>query len=275
MGKSGKRFMMMVFVIMLMLSGCQSSKKAEPIDFQADMEWKIPDPAAKEKPRILFVGNSHIFYNNLSGMFVQIAKSFGNGDNVYELTKGYYTLKKFADPEDSVGAKLKQVLTKQKWDFVILQENTSVALSDKAEEEMFPYARILDEEIRANGAQTAFLMTWAPREGATKGFRTQNCEELQNILANHYLEISGELESLVIPAGVSFMRCMEEYPEIELWDPDGQHPSPAGAYLTACTAYAVIFQKSPENCTFTGNLEMEEALKLQKIAADVVLKKGT
>ena len=79
------------------------------------------------------------------------------------------------------------------------------------------------------------------------------------------------LDDLVIPAGIGFMRCMEQYPEIELWDADGQHPSPAGTYLAACTAYAVVYQQSPENCTYIGDLDGELAGKLQKIAAELVL----
>lgn len=272
MRKSGKLFMILLST--LVISGCQSSKKKEAVelvDLDAKMEWRIPDPAAGEKPRILFVGNSHIFYNNLSGMFVQLAKSLGKGDNVYELTKGYYTLKKFANPEDSVGAKLNQVLTSKKWDFVILQENTSVALADNVEEEMFSYARTLDEEIKASGGQTVFLLTWAPKTGAKRGLKQYSCKELQSELTSNYLAIADELDALVIPAGVGFIRSLEEYPEIELWDEDGQHPSPAGTYLAACTAYALIFQESPENSSFTGNLEEEEAKKLQKIAVELVL----
>ena len=91
------------------------------------------------------------------------------------------------------------------------------------------------------------------------------------MLAENYMEISSELDDLVIPAGIGFMRCMEQYPEIELWDADGQHPSPAGTYLAACTAYAVVYQQSPENCTYIGELDSEQAVKLQKIAAELVL----
>ena len=75
----------------------------------------------------------------------------------------------------------------------------------------------------------------------------------------------------MIPAGISFMRCKEQYPDIELWDQDGQHPSPEGSYLAACTAYAVIFQESPENCSYIGDLDQDLALKLQMVAADTVL----
>ena len=136
---------------------------------------------------------------------------------------------------------------------------------------MFPYTRLLDEKVKKSGGQTAFLMTWAPKEGMKEGFKKQSREELQSMMAENYTEIADELEDLLIPAGIAFMRCAQEYPEIELWNTDGMHPSPAGSYLAACTVYAVIYQKSPENCGYVGELDKEEAKKLQKIAADLVL----
>ncbi len=78
-------------------------------------------------------------------------------------------------------------------------------------------------------------------------------EDTQMQIAARYMAISNELDSLVIPAGAGFVRCQEAYPEIELWDNDGQHPSPEGSYLTACVIYATIFRESPENCSYTGD----------------------
>ena len=63
------------------------------------------------------------------------------------------------------------------------------------------------------------------------------------------------------------MRCLEQYPQIELWGEDGMHPSLEGSYLAACTAYAVIFQESPEGCTYTAGLDSETAAQLQTLAA--------
>lgn len=262
-----------IILTVMALAGC-SSKSSESetlMDFNAETDWKAPDPAAGKKPRILFVGNSHTFYNDLTGTFAKISYAFGHKSDVYELSKGYYTLKRYANPEDELGALFDNAMIEGKWDFVILQENTSLAFSTDADEEMFPYARTLDEKIKAAGGQTAFLMTWAPKDGIKDGLKKTSREMLQSRMAENYISISQELDDLVIPAGIGFMRCADQYPELELWDTDGSHPSQVGSYLAACTAYAVVYQQSPENCTYTGDLDKEEALKLQKIAADLVL----
>lgn len=265
--------MTVILLTAAIIAGCSSSQNSvEVMDFQAKMELKAPNPAVGEKPRILFVGNSHTFYNDLSGMFVNIVSAFDHKSNVNELSTGYYTLKQYADTDDQGGAVLDEALTTKKWDFVILQENTSKALSSAAEDEMFPPARILDEKIKAAGGQTAFLMTWSPKDGMQNGRKKQSCQVIQSDLAANYMAIADELDSILVPAGVGFMRCLEEYPEIELWDSDGHHPSPAGTYLTACIIYAVIYQESPENCTYIDGLDEEQARKLQHVAAEMILK---
>lgn len=140
----------------------------EDFDFNQPMTLKTPEPAAGESPRILFVGNSHTFSNNLPDIFSELTAAMGHQSDVQELTEGYYTLTQFADDTDELGSMLNQKLTEEAWDFVILQENTNDAFSFP-EENMLPAAASLDEKIRAAGGQTALLMTWTPKEGKHYG----------------------------------------------------------------------------------------------------------
>ena len=71
-------------------------------DFNQTLSLKIPEPAAGESPRILFVGNSHTYSNDLPTIFSQMAEAMGHGSDVQELTQGAYTLTEFADPEDEL-----------------------------------------------------------------------------------------------------------------------------------------------------------------------------
>ena len=74
------------------------------MDFDAKMELKVPNPVPGETPKILFVGNSHTFTNDLPGTFYALAAELGYEADVYDLTEGYYTLENFADPEDELGS---------------------------------------------------------------------------------------------------------------------------------------------------------------------------
>lgn len=245
----------------------EDSTSEDGFDFNQKLTLKTPSPAAGESPRILFVGNSHTFTNNLPGMFSELTTAMGHQSDVQEVTEGTYTLTQFADSADPAGSVVNQKLREETWDFVILQENTNDAFSTP-EETMLPAAKTLDEKIRTAGGQTGVLMTWSPKEGAS----IWSLEDVQSILAQNTITVSEELDSLLIPGGVAFMRCMEQYPQIELWGEDGMHPSVAGSYLAACTAYAVIFQQSPEGCAYTADLDAKTAAQLQSLSAGFIKK---
>ena len=106
----------------LIVSGCSlfNLGEAEAMDFDAKMELKVPNPVPGETPKILFVGNSHTFTNDLPGTFYALAAELGYEADVYDLTEGYYTLENFADPEDELGSALDLPLSSEPWNFVVL-----------------------------------------------------------------------------------------------------------------------------------------------------------
>ena len=228
---------------------------------------KIPDPVVKDGDKILFVGNSHTYTNDLPGMFFEMAQAGGHGVDVYDLTEGSYTLQRFSDPEDELGEILTDALQSEPWDFVVLQENTNAAVAFNAKKDMYPYARKLDEMIKAAGGQTAFLMTWAPEEGAGAFSR----EMVQGQLAAGYRTIAEELDALLIPGGEVFAKALEQDEELQLWGEDGQHPSVEGMYLAACTAYALLFQETPVGNPYLADLDQDKAQELQGMAQAFIL----
>ena len=228
---------------------------------------KIPDPVVKDGDKILFVGNSHTYTNDLPGMFFEMAQAGGHGVDVYDLTEGSYTLQRFSDPEDELGEILTDALQSEPWDFVVLQENTNAAVAFNAKKDMYPSARKLDEMIKAAGGQTAFLMTWAPEEGAGAFSR----EMVQGQLAAGYRTIAEELDALLIPGGEVFAKALEQDEELQLWGEDGQHPSVEGTYLAACTAYALLFQETPVGNPYLADLDQDKAQELQGMAQAFIL----
>ena len=228
---------------------------------------KIPDPVVKDGDKILFVGNSHTYTNDLPGMFFEMAQAGGHGVDVYDLTEGSYTLQRFSDPEDELDEILTDALQSEPWDFVVLQENTNAAVAFNAKKDMYPYARKLDEMIKAAGGQTAFLMTWAPEEGAGAFSR----EMVQGQLAAGYRTIAEELDALLIPGGEVFAKALEQDEELQLWGEDGQHPSVEGTYLAACTAYALLFQETPVGNPYLADLDQDKAQELQGMAQAFIL----
>jgi hypothetical protein len=70
--------------------------------------------------------------------------------------------------------------------------------------------------------------------------------------------------------GYAWQTVHSQFPQINLWQADGSHPSAAGLYLAACVFYGVIFHESPEGLDYYGKVDKDSALVLQKIAADTV-----
>ncbi len=245
----------------------ENEEKEEKEAKQEERYRKAPDPVAADGSRILFVGNSHTYVNDLPGVFADLAFAGGHEVDVYDLTEGMYTLEQFADPEDELGAILTEALETEPWDFVVLHENTNAALTGKSETAMYPYARILDEKIQGAGGQTAFFMTWSPEDGAGAISR----KVVQALLSESYQSIARELDALLIPGGDLFLEALSVDEGLELWGDDGQHPSEAGTYLTACAAYALFFQETPVGNSYLFNLDEETAAELQQLAESYML----
>ena len=75
--------------------------------------------------KILFVGNSYTYYNDMpTALFVPKAEAAGFPCQVTAVTRGGWTLAKFADPNDEEGARLRSVVEGQQYDWVILQEQS-------------------------------------------------------------------------------------------------------------------------------------------------------
>jgi hypothetical protein len=64
---------------------------------------------------------------------------------------------------------------------------------------------------------------------------------------------------------------MEEHPGIDLYQTDKSHPSLAGTYLAACTAFVTLIGKSPRHLSYNGGLDPQVALTLQRVARDSVI----
>jgi hypothetical protein len=116
--------------------------------------------------RILFVGNSYTYVNDLPGMFAQLAKAGGRRVETGMVAPGGWTLSAHAGSAETL-SKLKS----SKWDVVVLQEQSQVPAVEPARTQaMYPAGRLLVRQIKDVGATPIFFVTWARRDGwAEKG----------------------------------------------------------------------------------------------------------
>jgi len=246
-----KRFW--IFLLLLGLSACSAKPRCS-------------DHPSEKCTRILFIGNSYTFANDLPGMFTELASSGKHLVETQSLAQGGWTL------ADHVNDKNTQpTIQSIKWDYVVLQEQSEIpAFEQSRAVRMYPAARTLVRMIEENGEEPIFFMTWGYRDG-DKQYGYNNYDSMQNQLVVGYLTIAREQDVPVAPAGYAWWRTRKQNPGIELWQSDGSHPNNNGTYLVACVFYATIFRESPEGLSYTAQIPGKTVQALQSIAAGAVL----
>lgn len=220
--------------------------------FLAALFVGMSSAAADEKDtprpiRVLFVGNSQFYYNNLHKIVEALAESAPkdrpristDAKPSDRAVAGGATLErhwKFGTGKNTARAKI----TEEKWDYVILQEFTGYASRESTNQ----YARLFHDLIRQNGAKTVLFSTAHVANHAPKGFLEVN--EVNAALAK-------ELQVPVVAAGMAWLAYWGDNPTQEqilaLYDKDKGHPGPKGSYLYACTLYAFLTGHSPVGLT--------------------------
>ena len=223
----------------------------------------------KEEYNILFIGNSYTYFNESWNIFKEIANKQSIKVNVNEVTSGGYTLEKMSDSFDPYGKKVYEYLSKNKYDVVILQEQSVRPIIDK--EKFFEAVRKLYKLIIKNGATPLLYETWGRKDESPdlQKFNLTN-ESMTNKLIISYNEIAKELNINVSHVGTIFYKIYSEYKDtINIYHPDGSHPSELGSYIIALTHFTKIFNFSPIgiNYKYFKNNEKE-----QKIIEEIIHK---
>lgn len=215
--------------------------------------------------RVLFIGNSYTYVNDLPNTFANLARAGGHQTEVGMSAQGGWMLSDHVKSSDTIS-----MINAKKWNFVVLQEQSEVpSIQQSRTQEMYPAARVLVGDVRQVGAVPIFLITWAYRAGLPAN-GMPNYESMQAQIDNGYLITAEALGAPVAPVGNAWQAVRDQYPQINLWQDDGSHPAPEGTYLAACVFYADIFRQSPEGLSYQANLPTATAQALQKVAADTV-----
>ena len=220
---------------------------------------------------ILFIGNSYTFYNDMPTVYFEpMAKLCGYDVRVTTITKGAYTLEKFADPADAYGKMVATALSaNDAFDFVILQEQS--ARPAIAPDAFYTAVRTLAEKIRAVGAEPILYATWGRQTGSetlTKYELTN--ESMTYKLAAAYSAIGHELDIPVMHAGLAFYQVNTDS-SIGLYNADLSHPSTEGSYLAAMILLCGIFGIDPLTAPLSGPLTPEDDAIVRQAVANALL----
>jgi hypothetical protein len=190
--------------------------------------------------RVLFIGNSYTYFNNLPQMLVGLAKAAQPAQALEAemVTVGGATLKRLWEQGEALAA-----IKRGGWAFVVLQEQSTLGNASMVDGKLqiadpktfHEYARLFDAEIKKAGAQTVFYLTWA----------RQNAPETQVQLTSAYSAIAKELKALLVPVGPAWAVALKKQPQLALHIADKSHPTAAGTYLATCVFYATLTGRTP------------------------------
>ena len=187
-------------------------------------EPEAPEGALK----VLFIGNSLTYENDLPRTVAQLAISAGL-DPCYCVSIAYpnFALEDHWNAQDAVDA-----LEEESWDFVVMQQGPSALPASR--ENLITWAGVFGNLIDDNGAQAVMYGVWPQGD---RSFDFPNVTESYRLAAE-------AIGGLLAPAGEAWQFAWAEDPTLPLYAEDFFHPSPMGTYLAALTIFERVYGQS-------------------------------
>jgi len=230
-----------------------------------------------EDKKILFIGNSYTYYNDMpNAIFTEIAKAAGYSFDVKTLTTGGWELIRVTDPADETGALVDTELRDVKYDYVIIQEQSTNPAADP--ERFRAGLSAIMERVRKNGATPLLYGTWGRESG--NAFLEEmgwTNESMTWKMASAYDAAAKEHGIDVAQVGLAFFDVYKTYAGdagLYVWD-YSSHPTYTGSFLAAMTIFAKITHFDPTAIYFCGELSEDTALILRKAAYRAVFETPT
>ena len=210
--------------------------------------------------RVLFVGNSFTYFNDLPRMVSCLLRCETKG-----VTRGSAYLRYFLDPADELSARLEEALKEGGWDYLVIQDMSFHPVADR--EAFFRDAAALCARAKAEGITPVFYSTWAYEEGSEK-LNQKGCsyDQMDAALQSAYREAAAANGALLAPVGAAFTRARTEFP---LYQPDHFHPSPFGTYLAAWVFAYVLTKGQADSSWRPEGIGEDEAKMIRKIAKEM------
>ena len=252
----------------LVLLACSS---AAPAFAQAPLAPVVREPQVDKPRRVLFIGNSLLYY---SGALQSHTHRLGSADNPpLDLDPGYRTV-------NITGATLDEyplefflapgiLGVKEPFQLVVLAGNSLDATSEERAQAYRKKAIEFDGVVKKHGAKTALY--WLP--ALVKPHKLADVD-IYHADEKLFISTANEIGALLIPVGAAYAKAYRQRPGIKLQVYDGNHPSVAGQYLSAAVTYGALYGRPTigNPYDYFGALDAVTRGFLQKVADDTVKK---
>jgi hypothetical protein len=240
------RLFLLMLVVALGAASCGSTA-VEP----------APDPTL----RILFIGNSLTYANDLPGLVEHLARGDPSRDVVVSsVAFGDFSLEDHWNRGDA-----QRAIAGARWDFVVMQQGPSAL--PESRDLLVDYVTRFAGEIRKVSGRPAIYMVWPPMDR----------ESEWDAVTASYAAAASAVNGLLLPAGEALRAARAAHPEITLFEGDQFHPSPAGSYAAALVIYARAAGVSPIGLTALAggsSLPPAQVAALEAAAAQAIAEAG-
>lgn len=225
---------------------------------------------ASAQERVLFVGNSLTFSNDMPTLFEQIATEKGHRVEVRSHTVGGAGLAQLLPSEE-----VARLVRDGRWDKVVLQPGTSESVGQSLS--TAATARVISQFVETLRATSPDAKVYLYEIGYGIPPGTGNGDYnyylmAQGIILDSVRNIARLVGVPFAPAGECFREHYATHHDLMLHPVFNDiHPNLAGSYLVACAIFETLYEEPVAPCRFHSTLEASQAEYLQGIADRVVL----
>jgi len=223
-----------------------STRDAAPPESDAEIDAGVdaatlPDGGPVVPLRVLFVGNSYTYFNDLPAVVRALGEATpGGAVEVESVTVAGAAL---SDHWMTTGARAR--IETGAFDAVVLQgQSLEPMVNGKS---FAGFAALLSGAVSASGADGVWYATWARRAGDPSyvDFGLGTPESMTSTIERAYAAAAAVDDDVVARVGAAWQIARAELPEIELHDADGSHPTAAGTLLSACVIAQALTGRVP------------------------------
>lgn len=173
--------------------------------------------------RLLFIGNSLTYSNDLPGLLKNMLKQATVEVGRIEAV----ALPNFGLQDHWVHGQARAAIAEGGWDIVVFQQGPSAT---EGRPSLLEYSQRFAEEIKAIGARPALYMVWP---SSARAFDFDG-------VSDSYQTAAERVDGLLFPAGEAWRAAWRREATLALYSADGFHPSLLGSYLAALVMFEQI-----------------------------------
>ena len=223
---------------------------------------------AEYPKRILFVGNSYLYYNDSVHNHVErmLIEHYDDEDIITKsATIGGSRLNNHNIEHllDYTNLQLDRQI-----DLLIMQGGSKEVTTSELRSIFTDTAVNYSKKAQKIGIETALYMTHAYLDNDPR-YEPNLIEKIKLT----YYDAGKKSNSKVAPVGIAYEMAYKERPKIMLHHPDGTHPGLLGTYLGSYVVFSMITNSSPEGLKYNylDQISDDDLLFLQKVAWNAYL----